>query len=138
MANDKPLTDTLRDAVMGQLGISGESLQKIKLGRGAVGKITVISVAALLAIAAVGLKVTGSPSVLTVVVVLGLVALAALGCVLYVVIKQPEIAVLEGAELVLYKHLTLGAKGQPLLPAGSVPIPEPLSLPRGDQSGEGR
>jgi hypothetical protein len=136
MANGKSLTDSIREALLGQLGISGESLQKIKLGRGAVGKIAVISVAALITIAAVGFKVSGTPSVLTVVAVLGLVALSALGCVLYVIVKQPEIAVLEGAELVLYKHVTLGVKGQPSLPANAIPIPEPPALPADE--GEGK
>jgi hypothetical protein len=138
MANGKPLSDTIREALLGQLGINSESLQKIKLGRGAVGKITVISIAALIAIAGIGSKVSGTTSVLIVVGVLGFISLAALACILYVIIKQPEIAVLEGAELVLYKHVTLGAKGQPALAPGSTPIPEPLALPSDEGHGEGK
>jgi hypothetical protein len=138
MANGKSLTDTIREALLGQLGVSSESLQKIKLGRGAVGKITVISVVALTAIAAVGLKVSGTVPILAVIGVLGVLALAALGCVLFVIIREPELAVLEGAELVLYKHVTLGVKGSPPLLPGNPPIPEPLVLPADESEGEGK
>lgn len=135
MANGKSLGDTIREALLGQLGTSAESLQKIKLGRGAVGKITVITVVALLSIAAVGYRITGTPYILALVGIIAFIALAALACILYVIVKQPEIAVLEGAELVLYKHVTLGVKDRPSLPS-SPPIPEPPVLPPADDVGD--
>jgi hypothetical protein len=130
------LSDDLRDRLLAQLGITGESLQKIKLGRGAVGKITVISVVALIAIAGVGYKVSGTVALLAVVGLLALVFLCTLGCILYIAVKQPEIAVLEGAELVLYKHITLGIKGQPALAPAAAAMPEPLALSPSDEESE--
>jgi hypothetical protein len=128
MPTDKSLTDMLREAFVAHLGATCESLHKIKLGRGAVGKIAVIAVAALVAIGAVALRLSTAASILVAIIILGIICLASLGCVLYVLMKNPEMALLEGAELVLYQHITLGAKGQPPLAAASAPITEPLAL----------
>jgi len=126
MSDGKPIADVLREAFIAHLGATGESLQKIKLGRGAVGKITVIAVASILAIAGVALKLSTTASILIAVAILGVVCLTALGCVLYVLVKRPEMALLEGAELVLYQHVALAAKGQPPLAVTGAPIPEHL------------
>ncbi len=40
----KSASDLLKDVILQYLGATGKSLQKIKLGRGAVGKIAVISI----------------------------------------------------------------------------------------------
>lgn len=130
----KGVREVLRDAIFQQLGVSSESLQKIKLGRGAVGKITVIAVAALTTVGLVGWRVSGNAAIMSVVGGLCLIALAALGCVLYVIVKQPDIAVLEGAELVLYKHVTLGAKGEPPIAIPAATIPNTLNA--GDEQGK--
>jgi hypothetical protein len=131
----KSVSDTVKEVVLSQLGVTSESLHKIKLGRGAVGKISVITAAALIAIGGVGLKLSdgGAFPILVVIGALVLIALAGLGCVLYVITKQPEIAVLEGAELVLYKQITLGVKGQPVL-SPPTPVAEAPNLPEDDSS----
>ena len=51
------------------------------------------------------------------------------GSILYIVKTRPEVAVMEGMELVQYKQITLSAKGYS--PPDSVlpPIPDPLKLP---------
>ena len=131
----KSVSDTVKEVVLSQLGVTSESLHKIKLGRGAVGKITVITAAALIAIGGVGLKLSdvGALPILVAIGALVLIALAGLGCVLYVITKQPEIAVLEGAELVLYKQITLGVKGHPVL-SPPTPVAETPNLPEDDSS----
>jgi hypothetical protein len=130
---NKSIGDSIKEVLLTHLGVTSESLHRIKLGRGAVGKITVIAVAALIAIGAVGLKLSNAGFILAVVAILGIVALSGLACILYVIIKQPEMAVLEGAELVLYKQITLGVKGQPsLLP--QTPVPETSIVPESESS----
>jgi hypothetical protein len=129
MPDDKPLGDAIRDALLHHLGVSSESLQKIKLGRGAVGKITTVAVVALIAIGAIGFRISGTLWLFGVIGVLALITVASLLAILYVIIKQPELAVLEGAELIRYKQVTLGMKGHPILPPSGPPIPEPPPLP---------
>jgi len=50
--------------------------------------------------------------------------MAMLLAILYIVQKQPELAVLEGMELVRYKQVTLGTKD--FVPEGELPpVPDP-------------
>ncbi len=120
----KSASTLLKDVILEHLGATGEYLQKIKLGRGAVGKIALVSIASVAAIAAVSLKLSTTASLLVAIAVLGIICLASLACIIFVLIRQPEMAVLEGAELVLYKQMTLGTKEQPALTGLTVPVPE--------------
>ena len=76
------------------------------------GKIAVVAVFALTAIAVASVHVTGALDAIGAVVLL---AVAVLAAILLVVMKQPELALLEGTELVMYKHMAVGVKGGPPL-----------------------
>jgi hypothetical protein len=130
MPENPSITDAVVGKISAQLGTSSETLHKIKFGRGAVGKVAVIAVFAILGIAGVGLRLTGEGALLSIGAILFIV-LCVLGVIVFVVIRQPELAVLEGTELVLYKQVTLAAKGSNLnrqLP----PVPDPGASPTGE------
>ena len=129
--DDRPLMDVIWERVSARLGGTSETVQKIKFGRGAVGKISVITVAAVLAIGGMALRLGASGTYVGICGVV-LVALASFGVILYIVCKRPELAVMEGAELVMYQHVTLGAKGRPSFPLDPTPAIPPLdaNLPK--------
>jgi hypothetical protein len=119
----KELGELLKD-----VGVSQESLESVRLGRGVVGKATfaLISIAALLGVVASRLS-TGWM----------LLAVAALGVAVFVVYlfrilsfaeEHPDLALLEGAELVKWKQIDVAAKGVGTLPSGP-PIEAPKSVP---------
>jgi hypothetical protein len=127
------VTDAVLNKISEKVG-SSESLQKIKFGRGTVGKIAVITVFCLVALAAPSLRLSPSGAVFAVAVMLT-VFLCSLGAILFVVCKQPELAVLEGMELVRYKQVTIGSKDY--TPERlQLPIPDPQpSLEDGGEEG---
>lgn len=137
---DRSITDVVLEKIYSQLGASSETLHKIKFGRGVVGKIAVVAVFALCAIAVASVHVSENGALIAIgaVVLLAIVVLAA---ILFVVTKQPELALLEGAELVMYKHMALGVKGGPPLAGdGGQPIaPAPIqdTLPAQDEAQHG-
>lgn len=137
MPNGKPIFDALRDSILAQIGATAESIHKIKLGRGAVGKITVVAVVAITAIALVGYRLTTNTAQLIAVLAVGVICLSTLGSILYVIKRQPELAVLEGAELVLYKQIVLGTKTQTAPPTEMPPIRDVTALPP-ERQDEGR
>ena len=129
-----------REAIF-SAGASSETLHKIKFGRGVVGKIAVVAVFALGAIAVASVHVSPNGALIAIGAVV-LLSFFVLSAILLVVMKQPELALLEGAELVMYKHMALGVKGGPPLAGDSgqpvAPTPPQDSLPAQDESQNGR
>lgn len=115
------IMEVVWEGISSRLGVSSETVHKIRFGRGAVGKIAVIAVAAFAAIAGMALRL-GADAVYVGIAGVVVIALGSFGLVLYIVCKRPEMAVMEGAELVMYQHVTLGAKGKPSYAADAVPI----------------
>lgn len=113
---DKPLKDIIWDRLSSQMGASSETVQKITFGHGAVGKIAIIAVFALLTLGAIGVRLGGA---LALWAILGIVAVTVLvlALVFYIVWKRPALAVMEGTELLQYHNaLLLAAKGQIAIP----------------------
>jgi hypothetical protein len=104
--------------------MSTETVQKIRFGRGAVGKISVIAVTAFAAIAGMALRL-GANAIYVGIGGVVLVALVSFALIFYIICKRPELAVLEGAELVMYQHVTLGAKGIPTISNDASPAITP-------------
>jgi len=125
MADDSSITDAVLRTIEDRLG-SSETFQKIKFGRGAVGKIAVVAVGCAFALATASFRLTGNGAVVAVIVI-GIFGLCSLGSILFVIHKQPELAVLEGMELVRYKQLTMGAKGY-IPETFQLPVPDPKPL----------
>ena len=101
-----------------------EFLQKVKYG-GAVGKLTAICVAALLVIAVGMVSAWGNETV----------HLVAFGIIVFLVLvtfwriaktleKHPELALMDGTEIIAYKRVELAAKNHPML-IDSMTIPDP-------------
>ncbi len=108
------------------VGLSRESLERVKLGRGVVGKTTwaLLSIIALLAIVAsrvsvdwMLLLISGAGIVLFIVYLFKVLAFAD---------KHPDLALLEGAELVKWRQMDVAAKGAGTLPSGPLVQPPPL------------
>jgi hypothetical protein len=118
---DTSLVDALWEKVSARLGVSSETVQKIKFGRGAAGKIAIIAVTAFAAIAAMALRM-GASAVYVGIGAVVIVALGSFGLIFYIVSKRPELAVMEGAELVMYQHVTLRAKGRPSYAPDASPV----------------
>lgn len=127
LADDKPIAEIIAERLSAHIGASADSLQKVKFGRGAVGKIAVITAIALLALAAIGVRLGTNGGLLLGVGVI-VITIAALGVIFYILHARPELAVLEGAELIMYKHVSMAAKGITTLPDSPV-IPAPASNP---------
>jgi hypothetical protein len=112
--------DAVWENVNSRLGVTSDTVQKIKFGRGAVGKISIVAVASVTGIAAVGLR-GGANFIYMAMGSIVLITLACLGLIFYIICNRPELAVMEGAELVMYKHVQLAAKGY-------TPTPEELKV----------
>jgi hypothetical protein len=101
-----------------------EFLHKVKYG-GAVGKITALSVTALLVIAVAMISGWGKEALLfggigAVIVIL----LAAFWMIHRTLEKYPDLALMDGTEIVAYKKIELAAKNRPVL-SDSVSISDP-------------
>jgi len=107
---DKSITDAVLDKISSHIGASSETLQKVKFGRGTVGKLAIIGVSSLAAISLAAVHLTGNQALIGIGAMV-VITLSVLGLILYVVVYRPELAVLEGTELVMYKQVTLGMKG---------------------------
>jgi hypothetical protein len=116
------ITDVVLDKISSRVGASSETLQKVKFGRGTVGKIAIIAVFSLGAISVATFHLAGTQALIGI-GALVLITLAVLALILYVVIFRPELAVLEGAELVMYKQVTLGMKETPHIPSARPILP---------------
>jgi hypothetical protein len=133
MTDDPSITDTILRGISSRLGTSAQTIQKIKFGRGAVGKIAIVAVFALSGVAVIGTRLSGDSAILVGIGAIVLIALAVLIVMLVVILKRPEMAVLEGMEVVHYKHLTIGAKDfQPENELPPVPDPGLPTIPEGN------
>lgn len=101
--------DSLWEKVNERLSGTSDTVQKIKFGRGAVGKTSVIAVAAVIAIAGMAIKI-GASAVYVGIIAVTLITLGSFGLIFYIVCKRPELAVMEGAELVMYQHVQMASK----------------------------
>jgi hypothetical protein len=110
------------DKIAELVGLSSESHQRIKFG-GVVGRLVPIAVAAVLAIGyATGH--TGPNGAFFGMIAIVVIVLAVVGLALYVIATKPELAILEGLNVVRYKQLTIGAKNYS--PGTELPpVPDP-------------
>ena len=106
-----------------------EFLQKVKYG-GAVGKLTVIAVAAILMCGVAMVSSWGQEHVAF--VALALVFVIVVG-VFYEIRKtlerHPQLALMDGAEIVTLRKIELAAKNSPILPIDAQPMQDPSQPP---------
>ena len=106
-------------------GLNVEAFDRIKLGRGLVGKSAYVAVAAVLVLGAVALR-TSNVSILAAVIAAAVIVFLVffLG-VLQLAAKNPGAALLEGAELIQWRQMDMGIKGVETLPEGPNVEPPP-------------
>jgi hypothetical protein len=112
-----------------------EFLQKVKYG-GAVGKLAAITVAALIVVAVIMASAWNNERVhIGGLIVVVLLVLAAFWRIAKTLDKHPELALLDGTEIVTMKRLEMAAKNKPVLegsPMISDPAPPLIEPPRDD------
>jgi intracellular septation protein A len=104
------------DDLLKGLGVSAESFDKIKLGRGIVAKISRVAITALLALGAATLAMHDDQLRMIAIAVLAVVFFIYVGVVVYLTSKHPLTSILEGAELVAWRRMDMGVKGLAALP----------------------
>lgn len=117
---------------MKKLGLRGESLQRIKLGRGAVGKTSSTTLALMTVLAIVALRLGSDWMLLTLAGLAICVFAFYLIMVLRFAAKNPGPALLEGAELLVWQSTEVAAKGLPRPPV-SLPQPDPSRIAGGSE-----
>lgn len=112
----------LMDKVIERIGTAA-SLQRIKFGRGVVGKLAWIAVAALAAFAYMAPRLPQNMVFPTVIIAAVLIVLI-VGSIVLIALKKPELAVTEGMEVVALKRTMIEAKDYS--PGKELPpIPDP-------------
>jgi hypothetical protein len=106
-------------------GLNAEALDRIKLGRGIVGKSSYVAAAVVLVLGAVALR-TSSVALLAVVVVAAVVVFVLFFFgILWFATRNPGLALLEGAELIQWRQMDMGVKGATSVPQGPNTEPPP-------------
>jgi hypothetical protein len=118
------------------MGLDGmlANVSKVKLKGGVVGKVSVVLIVVSLSMAVIAWSVKVpwiSAAALGAVFVLSLTMLWRL---ISFADKNPQAALLEGAEFLRHEELKLGMKGQPQLPPGDDAEAAPLAIALGDPS----
>jgi hypothetical protein len=102
--------------VLEAVGVSESSLDRIRLAQGVVGKSSYVAAVALLALLVVAYSLKDSGYLMVVGFIILLLFFVYFGGVLWFATKHPDMALLEGAELVKWRQIDMAAKGQPSLP----------------------
>ena len=75
-----------------------------------------------------GLLRLGQTGALVGIILIFLLCAIAAGLIAFIVVRQPELAVMEGMEVIHYKQLSMGTKDY--TPTGELPpVPDPKALP---------
>lgn len=102
--------------ILEAVGVSESSLDRVRLAQGVVGKSSYVAGTALLALLVVAFSLRDSGYLLAVGCIILVLFCAYFGGVLWFANKHPDMALLEGAELVKWRQIEMAAKGQPSLP----------------------
>lgn len=106
---DESLSDGLLSAVLTKVGAS-EYLQRFRFG-GVVGKLAMVGVICILVIGGVALKLSNQWFLISAIAVVAGVAVFIVIKVINFADRHPELALLEGADLLRWQQMQLEAKG---------------------------
>ena len=130
-----PDDDSNFEKIAKLVGLSSETQQKIKFG-GVVGRIALLAVAGVLAIGYATAHASPIGALIGIVAIVFII-LCVVGFALYVVKTRPELAILEGTQVLRYRQLTIRAKDySPESPMPPVPDPGLPKLPPDEDGGE--
>jgi hypothetical protein len=102
--------------ILEAVGVSESSLDRVRLAQGVVGKSSYVAASALLALLVVAYSLRDSGYLLVVGILIVLLFVVYFAGVLWFANRHPDMALLEGAELVKWRQIEMAAKGQPSLP----------------------
>jgi hypothetical protein len=98
--------------VLEAVGVSESSLDRIRLAQGVVGKSSYVAGLALLALLVVGFSLRDPVYLLVVAFLIVIVFFVFFGGVLWFAHKRPDMALLEGAELIKWRQIEMAANGK--------------------------
>jgi hypothetical protein len=102
--------------ILEAVGVSESSLDRIRLAQGVVGKSSYVAGVALLALLVVAFSLKDPGHLLAIGCFILILFFVYFAGVLWFSNKHPDMALLEGAELVKWRQIEMAAKGQPSLP----------------------
>ena len=105
--------------ILESVGVSESSLDRVRLSHGVVGKSSYVAGVALLALLVVAYSLKDSGYLFAVACFILILFFVYFGGVLWFSDRHPDMALLEGAELVKWRQIDMAAKGQPSLPAST-------------------
>lgn len=124
--------------ILEKIGFPSGSIQRIRLGKGVVGKLASIAIVAIIVLGTLALKFQNASLIFLAFLIIVLFAFYVIRSITKLAEKRPDIALLEGAEFLVYhQKFPLGAKGivlenqpkeleaDPQKPKSSSPISEP-------------
>lgn len=101
--------------VLEAVGVSETTLDKVRLAQGVVGKSSYVAATALLALLVVAFSLKDSGYLLAIGLIILLLFVVYFAGVLWFATRHPDMALLEGAELVKWRQIDMAAKGHPSL-----------------------
>lgn len=112
------------------VGLKTEAFDRIKLGRGVVGKVTYVVVTIVAALAIIALRTSDTLLLWGLLGSVVLVFLIYFAGVLSFASKNPGVSLLEGAELIQWRQMDMGIKGAETLPmAPNIEPPQQIGRP---------
>lgn len=105
-------------------GLDGVNLNQIKLGPGVVGRITTMGVAFFVCVAIALSRIDGAYFIAGIVALAAVILLILVFSAIRFANRNPELSLLEGANLVRYQEVRMAARGLPEAPP-MPPIPDP-------------
>lgn len=110
-----------------------QNASKLQLKGGLAGKICQVLIAVVFAIAAIAWSFKSLVVAMTGLGIVFFLPAVVLWRLINLAEKNPQTALMEGAELLLHQQMLLGAKNQPLLPSASTNSQEPGVITLSDQ-----
>lgn len=110
----------IRDALFAKVGINPETLQRVRLGSGVVGKTGYVAALGLIVLGVIAARLPGTWPLLGLAGITVVMVVAYLFWAFRFAHKHPGPAQLEGADLVAYLAIDSGAKDLPYRPAAEL------------------
>ncbi len=111
--------------ILNSVGGTAEGIERIKLGRGVVGKTTLVCLGLMVVLGIVAYRLEGNWFLISVALLAGFLFILYLFKVFSFATTNPGEALLEGAELITWKRIDLAAKGIEKLPESTL-MPDPV------------
>jgi hypothetical protein len=104
--------------LLGKIGVNLAKVDRIRLSRGVLGRISIIAIVAMIALAFVAWKLTDQNLLVLMGVEIFLVFCLSFAGILWYANKNPQTALFEGADVIQWKQLEMAIRGVPVTSPG--------------------